>query len=173
MELRPISQKDAFEFVKQHHRHHGIPVGALWWHAAHDENGELCGVAIVGRPVARRLDDGLTIEVTRLCTNGAENACSILYAAARRVAIDKGFRRGLTYILESENGASLKASGWTYLGETPGKSWSVPSRQREDKHPLGKKHRYGFGEWKFAADASPQDADVSLLSREHQPKEQS
>lgn len=146
-ELRPITQTEAFAFIREHHRHHGVPVGALWWHAAHDDDGRLCGVAIVGRPVARRLDDGLSCEVTRLCTDGTPNACSLLYGAARRVGIDKGYRRGITYILESEDGASLKASGWSFLGTTPGRSWSVPSRPRVDKHPIGPKGRYGWGPW--------------------------
>jgi hypothetical protein len=147
IEMRPIKQKEAFEFIIKHHRHHDVPAGALWHHACHDEDGRIVGVAIVGRPIARKLDDGLSVEVTRLCTNGTPNACSILYAASRRVALDKGFRRGLTYILETEDGASLRASGWTYLGMTPGRSWNVSSRPREDKHPLGPKHRYGFGVW--------------------------
>jgi len=147
IELRPITQAAAFDFIRQHHRHHTVPVGALWWHGVHNEIGELCGVAIVGRPVARKLDDGLTIEVTRLCTDGTDNACSMLYGASRRVALDKGFRRGITYTLPEEGGASLRASGWLRLGTTPGKSWSVPSRPREDKHPLGQKDRWGFGAW--------------------------
>jgi len=147
IELRPITQSDAFAFIRDNHRHHGVPVGALWWHAAHNQDGQLIGVAIVGRPVARGLDDGLTVEVTRLCTDGTPNCCSLLYGAARRVAIDKGYRRGITYILPEEGGASLRASGWNYIGETSGKSWSRPSRPREDKHPLGIKHRYGFGAW--------------------------
>lgn len=146
-ELRPITQKEAFAFIREHHRHHNVPVGALWHHACHDDDGRLCGVAIVGRPVARKLDDGMSCEVTRLCTDGTFNACSILYAAARRVALEQGYRRGITYILETEDGASLRASGWTFLGVTPGKSWSVPTRPREDKHPLGVKHRYGWGPW--------------------------
>jgi len=90
-ELRPITQKEAFAFIRDHHRHHNVPVGALWHHACHDEDGRLCGVAIVGRPFARKLDDGLSCEVTRLCTDGTFNACSILYAAARRVALDQLF----------------------------------------------------------------------------------
>lgn len=147
VELRPISQADAFAYIREHHRHHGVPVGALWWHGAHNDEGQFVGVAVVVRPVARRLDDGLTVEVTRLCTDGTFNACSILYAAARRVAIDKGYRRGITYILKTEDGASLRASGWTFFGTTPGKSWSVPARPRSDKHPLGTKHRYVFGAW--------------------------
>lgn len=147
IELRPVTQSVAFEFIRLHHRHHSVPVGALWWHGVQNADGVLCGVAVVGRPVARRLDEGLTIEVTRLCTDGTENACSMLYGAARRVAKDKGFRRGITYTLPDEGGASLRAAGWVYLGRTPGNSWSVKSRPREDKHPLGEKDRWGFGAW--------------------------
>lgn len=146
-ELRPISQKEAFEFIVKNHRHHGVPVGSLWQHAVHDDDGRLCGVAIVGRPVARMLDDGMTCEVTRLCTEGTFNACSVLYAAARRVAIDKGYRRGMTYILENEDGGSLRAANWRYLGRSRGGSWSVPSRPRIDKHPIVPKARYGWGPW--------------------------
>jgi len=101
----------------------------------------------VGRPVARKIDDGLTCEVTRLCTDGTYNACSLLYAAARRVAIDKGFRRGLTYILSSEDGASLRAAGWLFLGKSKGGSWNRPSRGRVDKHSTEPKYRYGWGAW--------------------------
>jgi hypothetical protein len=158
-ELRPITQKDAFAFVAEHHRHHDVPVGALWQHGAHDDDGRLCGVAVVGRPVSRNLDDGLTMEVTRLCTLGTENASSMLYGAARRAAVTKGYRRGLTYILDSEyqkidpvtgkriGGKSLEASGWRYLGPTTGGSWSRPSRRRADDHPTEIKHRYGWGPW--------------------------
>lgn len=151
LELRPITQKDAFAFVAEHHRHHKPPVGALWQHAICDVDGVLRGVAVVGRPVARKLDDGLTCEVTRLCTDGAENGCSMLYSAAWRAAQSKGFRRILTYILESESGASLRAAGWLDIGASPGRSWSVPSRPRRDNHPLGKKRRYGKGAWRELA----------------------
>lgn len=43
------------------------------------------GVAIAGQPIARKLDDGLTIEVRRLCTDGTKDACSKLYGACARV----------------------------------------------------------------------------------------
>lgn len=146
-ELRPITQADAFAFIREHHRHHGVPVGALWQHGAHDEDGLLCGVAVVGRPVARKLDDGLTCEVTRLCTNGTFNACSLLYGAARRVAIDKGYRRGLTYILQSEDGTSLRAAGWCFLWTTKGGSWDRRLRRRSDKSSIEPKDAYGWGAW--------------------------
>jgi hypothetical protein len=97
------------------------------------------GVAIIGRPTSRHRDDGLTLEVTRLATDGTRNACSFLYGASARAAFALGYTRIGTYILKSENGATLRASGWDLIGETPGRSWSVPSRPRVDKHPLQKK----------------------------------
>lgn len=147
VELRPITRDEADAFIRARHRHHGVPVGAIWRHAAHDDNGELVGVAVVGRPVARALDDGLTVEITRLCTDGHPNACSMLYGAARRAAIAKGYRRGLTYILASEDGASLRAAGFAKLWEVKGRSWDCPSRPRTDKHPTEDKVAYGWGAW--------------------------
>lgn len=147
IELRPIKQADALAFVKQHHRHHEPPVGSLWQHAVHDESGVLVGVAIVGRPVARALDDGLTVEVTRLCTDGEPNACSMLYAAVRRAADAKGYRRGLTYVLASESGTTAKAAGYRYLWRVKGRSWDAPNRPRTDKHPTEDKLAYGWGAW--------------------------
>jgi len=158
-ELRPITQKDAFAFIGEHHRHHDVPVGALWWQAVHDEDGRVCGVAVTGRPVARRLDDGLTCEVTRLCTTGEDNACSMLYAASRKAGESKGFRRGVTYILDSEyerrdpetgkriGGISLEAADYRYLGKTGGGSWDRKGRPRTDKASTEPKHRYGWGPW--------------------------
>jgi hypothetical protein len=126
----------AADFVSLHHRHHTPPVGHLFSIGAF-RDGVLVGVVIVGRPVARRRDDGLTAEVTRLCVLDAEpNACSFLYGKAARAALAMGFKRIGTYTLKSEPGTSLKAAGWTLIGETPGKSWSVPSRPRADKHPI-------------------------------------
>ena len=94
-------------------------------------NDRLCGVAIAGRPVARRLDDGLTIEILRVCTDGTYNACSVLYGACARAARAMGYRRVVTYTLESEPGTSLKAAGFKFDGEAGGLSWDVPSRPRE------------------------------------------
>lgn len=147
IELRPITRDEAFAFVTTHHRHHRPPVGDIWRHAVHDDDGVLVGVAIVGRPVSRALDDGLTVEITRMCTDGAPNACSMLYAAARRAADAKGYRRGLTYILASEDGASLRAAGFRRLWDVRGRSWDCPSRPRTDKHPTDDKVAYGWGAW--------------------------
>lgn len=97
------------------------------------------GVAVVGRPVARMLQDGFTAEVTRLCTDGTRNACSMLYSACWRAAKALGYRKMITYILNTEPGTSLKAAGWKVIGERGGGSWSVPSRPRVDNHPLQRK----------------------------------
>lgn len=135
LQLAPIAFEDAADFVRRHHRHHTPPVGHKFSIAALS-GGELVGVVIVGRPVARRRDDGMTLEVTRLCTAGHKNACSFLYGAAARAAFALGYSRIGTYILKRETGASLAAAGWKLIAETPGRSWSVPSRIRDDKHPL-------------------------------------
>ncbi|MDT0507557.1 XF1762 family protein [Novosphingobium sp. MMS21-SN21R] len=131
----PIAFEDASEFVRQLHRHHTPPQGHKFSIAAMIAD-RLVGVVIVGRPVARRRDDGMTLEVTRLCTDGTPNACSFLYGAAARAAFALGYRRIGTYILKREPGTSLVAAGWKMIAETPGKSWSVPSRPRADKHPI-------------------------------------
>jgi hypothetical protein len=96
----------------------------------------------VGRPRARRIDQINTVEVLRLCTDGTHNACSFLYAACRRAAKELGYERIITYILDSESGTSLKASGWNYCYTNSGGSWNVPSRPREDKAPICPKKLY-------------------------------
>src|SRR4051794_3010490 len=89
-----------------------------------EEGVEVVGVAICGRPVSRCLDDGLTLEVLRVCTTDTPNACSALYGAARRVAKEMGYQRIVTYTLASEAGTSLKASGWKQVADVAGRSWS-------------------------------------------------
>jgi hypothetical protein len=133
--VAPIRFADAAEFVRRYHRHHTPPVGHIFSLAA-VEGEAVVGVVIVGRPVARRRDDGRTLEVTRLCTTGERNVCSFLYGAAARAAFALGYARIGTYILKREPGTSLAAAGWKLIGETPGRSWSVPSRPRDDKHPI-------------------------------------
>lgn len=111
LEVCPMTLKEANAFVEQHHRHHKPVVGHKFSIGCTDGK-EIVGVAIVGRPVSRHLDDGWTLEVNRLCTDGTRNACSMLYAAAWRAARAMGYKRLVTYILDSESGVSLKASGW-------------------------------------------------------------
>jgi hypothetical protein len=136
--IERIGLDEANAFVAQHHRHHRAVVGHLFSIGA-ALGDKIVGVAIVGRPVSRRRDDGVTAEVTRLCTDGTRNACSFLYGAAARAAFALGFKRIGTYILKTEPGTSLTAAGWRLIGETPGRSWSVPSRPRVDTHPLQKR----------------------------------
>lgn len=138
--LHPISLKDAARFVAMHHRHHRAPQGGLFAvGCAEIGNEQPCGVAIIGRPVARMNDDGWTAEVTRLCTTGERNACSMLYGAAWRACRALGYKRLITYILDSESGVSLGAAGWRLVGSAGGGQWSRPSRPRVDAHPQQKK----------------------------------
>ena len=134
----PVSLDDANAFVAMHHRHHKPVVGHKFSIAA-VKGGKVCGVAIVGRPVSRHRDNGATLEVTRLCTDGTRNACSFLYGASAKAAFALGYQTLGTYILPAEGGASLRAAGWRKIGSTPGRSWSVQSRPRVDKHPLGQR----------------------------------
>ena len=106
-----------------------------------ESGGEVIGVVIVGKPVARMLDDD-TAEVTRLASDGTRNVCSLLYAAAWRAARAMGYRRLVTYTLPEEGGSSLRASGWTLIGEAGGGSWSRGSRPRVDTHPTQTKLRW-------------------------------
>lgn len=128
--IRPIILRDANAYVAQHHRHNMPTNGHKWSLSCYDDD-RLCGVAIAGQPIARKLDDGLTIEVRRVCTDGTYNACSKLYGACARVAKEMGYRRIITYTLQSEPGTSLIASGWKNMGEAGGVSWNMPSRPRE------------------------------------------
>lgn len=141
LELVPVGLKVAGSFVGKLHRHHGEPRGHKFSIGASDGD-RLCGVAIIGRPVARMLDDGFTAEVTRLCTNGTRNACSFLYGAAARAAKEQGYRKIITYILESESGESLRGAGWVCEGSAGGGTWSRYGRERDDKHPIERKVRW-------------------------------
>lgn len=131
MKVTPISLEEANAFVALHHRHHKPVPGAKFCVAVSDDD-RVCGVAIVGRPVARMLDDGWTLEVNRCCTDGSRNACSMLYGAAWRAAKALGHTRLITYTLPDEGGASLRAAGWTLIGLRGGGNWNVKSRPRID-----------------------------------------
>lgn len=141
LSLCPITIADAALFVARHHRHHRRPAGGLFAVAV-AKGDDVVGVAIVGRPVARLAADGYTAEVTRLCTLGSKNACSMLYAACWRAARALGYQRLITYTLPEEGGASLRAAGWRLIGEAGGGSWSRRQRPRIDHHPLQVKLRW-------------------------------
>lgn len=135
MEITPINLEEANAFVAKLHRHHK-PVPGCKFAVAVSEDGIVHGVAIVGRPVARFLDDGWTLEVNRCCTDGSPNACSMLYGASWRAAKALGYRRLITYTLPQEGGASLRASNWKCVGLRGGGNWNTKSRPRVDTDAL-------------------------------------
>jgi hypothetical protein len=135
--ITPISFAEACAFVERHHRHHRPPVGHLFSIAVADDEATVRGVAIIGRPVARHLQDGTTVEVTRSATDGTEHANSCLYGAAWRAAKAMGYRRLITYTQDGESGASLRAAGYRVVAQRPArKGWDTPSRPRVDTHPV-------------------------------------
>lgn len=142
----PCSLADANAFVAKHHRHASTVRGHKFSIAL-----ELCsttavvGVAIVGRPIARFLQDGWTLEVLRNCTDGTNNACSALYGAACRASFALGYRRVVTYTGKSESGASLRGAGFRIVAEVRGSSWDRPSRPRVKAYPLIDKLRWEVG----------------------------
>ena len=107
----PLSLAEANQYIAEHHRHHR-PVPRDKFRVGCEVGGKLVGVACVGQPVARLLCDGYTLEVTRCCTDGTKGVCSFLYSRCARIAKELGYKKIITYILEEENGTSLKASGW-------------------------------------------------------------
>jgi hypothetical protein len=137
MEAVPLHLREANEFVAQHHRHN-LPVTGCKFAVGAAVDGKLVGVAIAGRPVARRLDDGKTLEVLRVCTDGTPNANSFLYGRVKRVALLLGYSRVITYTLEEESGASLRAVGAQVVATLNPKEWSVPSRPRASQEVYGK-----------------------------------
>ncbi len=138
LHLQPISFAEASRFVADHHRHHKPPVGWLFGVAVNDGE-KVVGVAMIGRPVARMLQDGYTAEVNRLCTDSTPHVASMLYAACWRAARALGYRRLITYILSSETGTSLRAAGWKLVGQAGGGTWHRGNRPRIDTHPTEQK----------------------------------
>jgi hypothetical protein len=138
LQLQPITYAEACVFIREHHRHHLPPY--FWKFGIAVNDGEkIVGVVTVNRPVARALDDGWTLEVSRCCTDGTKNAASMLYGAAWRAAKALGFKRLITYTLKEEAGTSLIAANYKALYVTQGGSWNCPSRPRIDTAPTGQK----------------------------------
>ena len=141
LEIVPIFQSEAKAFIERNHRTHKPPIGSVF-QVAVAKNSVIVGVAMVGRPVSRMLQDGWTLEVLRVCTDGTKNACSKLYGTCWRIAKEMGYKRLVTYTLDDEPGTSLRASGWKEIGRAGGLSWNTPSRPRVDKHPQQMKIRF-------------------------------
>jgi hypothetical protein len=134
LQIVPVTFAEACGFVEMWHRNHQPPAGHKFSLGVADDDGVLRGVAIVGRPVARMLDDGRTLEVSRTATDGTPNANSMLYGASWRAAKALGHRRLVTYTQRSECGSSLRAAGWRVVAERPARpGWNVPSRPRSDR----------------------------------------
>lgn len=144
LRLQPITLREANAYVIQHHRHHGPVRGCVCVVAVSDAE-RVRGVAIAGRPVARMLQDGYTLEMLRCCTDGAENACSMLYGAIVRAGRALGYARFVTYTLPEEGGSSLRGAGWRCVGEAGGGSWTRRARPRVDTHPTQVKLRWQAG----------------------------
>jgi hypothetical protein len=135
----PLTFRHGNAFVALHHRHNAPPRGTKFVLGVCDEDGVLRGVAMVGRPVARSYDDGLTVEVNRTATDGCPNANSALYAAAWRVAAAMGYRRIITYTQAEETGVSLRAAGMRKVRDLPArKGWADSSvALRAIRDPIG------------------------------------
>ena len=130
--IRPVSLKVAQEYVRDNHRHNKPPIRHKFSIGLYNGD-QLVGVAVAGRPVARMLDDGMTLEVTRTCTDGTRNANSMLYGAIVRAATALGYRKCVTYTQHGESGASLRGAGWTPVAQLKArKGWDTPGRPRED-----------------------------------------
>jgi hypothetical protein len=141
LSLRPVTLSDAKKYVGNWHRHSLPPQGGLCAVGV-EVDGKLVGVAVVGRPMARALQDGFTCEITRNATDGTRNACSKLYGAACRAAYALGYHRIYTYTLQSESGNSLRASGFVVDAQLrPRESWSSPSRNRVQRDLYGVEKR--------------------------------
>ena len=142
MRIAPITLKGANNYVELHHRHHKPSRGHKFSICVLLDD-QVKGVAICGRPVARGSDDGYTLEVARLCTDGTVNACSKLYAACARIAKEMGYKKIQTYILDSELGTSLKASGWVCEAVTAGGQWvHSDGKARRTDQPTQPKQRW-------------------------------
>jgi hypothetical protein len=140
LRIVPVGLREANGFVRLHHRH-SIPTQGHKFSVGAASGDELVGVAIAGRPVSRHRDDGLTIEIRRVCVRAGapRNACSLLYGACCRAARAMGYRIAITYTLGSESGISVRAAGFEAAGSVPRKSWSVPARPRRNRHLLSER----------------------------------
>lgn len=131
----PLELREANAFIERYHRHHGRVQGHRFSIGVRDVTNRLRGCAVVGRPVGG-VDPSRVLEVTRLCTNGMPNACSMLYAAAARAGKALGYKKIQTYIYEREHGVSLKASGWRF---------------ERKAHPSGRHRKRGDGQLRDTA----------------------
>jgi len=135
LHLVPVKWPTVVDGVKRWYRHSQPPLGDLGIRVGvADQDQVLHGVGCVGRPVARAYDDGLTVEVTRVATDGTRNACSMIYGALVRAALALGYTRVITYTQEGESSASLRGAGWKVVAQRPARGgWDTPARPRDDR----------------------------------------
>ena len=157
LRVTPIFHSEANEFVRRVHRHSRPTVGAIFCIAVADQ--ETRGVAIAGRPVARRLDDGQTVEILRVATDGAHNACSMLYRACQRAARELGYSRVITYTLPDEGGASLRAAGFVCDGPSGGSAAMWHNRRKRFVQPVGDDMVGGKLRWSWARTPEPTEGE--------------
>lgn len=151
MIVRPITFNAAKKHLAENHRHLRKLTGWLFGVAILDSDGRMIGVAAAGRPVSRHLQDGLTVEIIRVCTDGTPNSCSFAYGALRRAAVSLGYQRVYTYTRSDEPGISVRAAGFVFDGEAGGGESDRPSRRREPVEDPSPKHR-----WVWPAEARRQ-----------------
>jgi hypothetical protein len=148
VKLVPISIREAKRYVAHHHRHLRAPQGALFAIGA-EKDGQLVGVAIVGRPTGRGLQDGYTCEITRVATDGTRNTCSFLYSRSQRALTALGYdpAKTKTYTREDESGTSLRAAGFVQEALLPARSYAKSNvkRRRFDKSTPVPRIRWGWG----------------------------
>lgn len=143
LRIVPLTLDEANTLVAHWHRHHKPLAQSKFCIGVCEPCGRVCGAAIVGRPVARLLDDGMTLEVNRCVTDGTPNACSALYGAVARAAKAFGYARIFTYTRIDEPGTSLRAAGW--ILDNPAiraRSWNMPGRVRIDRTEIVKRQRW-------------------------------
>ena len=138
VEFSQIHIREANAFVARFHRHSLSTAGGKFAVAAR-YGDRLVGVAIAGRPVARLLDDGLTLEVFRVCTDGTHNACSCLSGRVKTISRLRCYRKVITYTLAEESGASLRAVGAKPVAVVEPQGWDRPNRRRQDQPVYAKR----------------------------------
>jgi hypothetical protein len=137
VKIVPLKIKEANDFVEKWHRHSArtnndggkFAVGL-------EHGGQLVGVAIVGRPVARLLQTPGAAEVTRLCTSpdAPKGSESKLYSRVKRIWQLMGGTTIHTYTLKRESGASMRGAGMKEpAAEVAQQQWTRPSRERAER----------------------------------------
>jgi hypothetical protein len=124
---KPITIKQANEFIKMYHRHNRPTTNNCGrWAIAAIKDDEIFGVLIAGNPVSATYMDGYTIELTRICVkeDAPMGTCSFLISKSCMIWKIMGGRKMITYTLDSESGASLRGAGWEQMGVVkPHKRW--------------------------------------------------